>query len=234
VLDEETYPLKAIGIMAILFMFIMMLYNHYRLNKIKTDGVETDGAKINEEQRDKHKIAYHTLHFLALTDMELICLLPWRDIEDANGFPLDTVKTARIAAGIEDGVQLLMQIVYLICKSKMDWATLPSMCLTIGSQAFRCFVSAEQVDVSKSTSSATSTIRQTVFEKVENSENLQDAAFEVAGGEKERRGIELPTRRDSSSIRKGKLVEALRTEGLHQHADMLWDMGLYEPHQLVR
>lgn len=139
----------------------MMLHNHYRLHKLKAEGV----LKINEEQQGKHKIVYHVLHFLALTDMELICL------EDANGFPFGAVKPARFAAGVEDGVQLSMQVVYLICKSGMDWATVPSMCLTIGSWAFRFLVTAEQ--------------------------NLQAAVFRNAAETKNKRAVEMVTSREA-------------------------------------
>lgn len=154
-------------------MFVMMLYNHYRLHKLKAEGV----VMINKEQQGKHKIVYHVLHFLALTDMELICLMPWQEIEDANGFPFGAVKPARFAAGVEDGVQLSMQVVYLICKSGMDWATVPSMCLTIGSWAFRFFVTAEQATVSVS-SGSTSSIKTVIGNAPhDNAEDLQGAAY---------------------------------------------------------
>jgi len=210
-------------------MFVMMLYNHYRLHKLKAEGV----VKINEEQQGKHKIVYHMLDFLALTDMELICLMPWQEIEDANGFPFGAVKPARFAAGVEDGAQLSMQVIYLICKSGMDWATVPSMCLTIGSWAFRFFVTAEQTTVSAS-SGSTSSIKTVISNALhDNAEDLQGAAFGEEAETKNDRGVELSTRRASSDHRKTRLVEALRAQGLHRYADVLWELGVNEPGTLA-
>ena len=207
-------------------MFVMMLHNHYSLHKLKAEGV----VKINKEQQGKHKIVYHVLHFLALTDMELICLMPWQEIEDANGFPFGAVKPARFAAGVEDGVQLLMQVVYLICKSGMDWATVPSMCLTIGSWAFRFFVTAEQTTISASSGSTTS-IKWTTGNALH--DRTVKAAFRKTAETKNGRGVELPPQRDSSDLRKTRLTEALRAQGLRRYADVLWDLGVNEPRTLA-
>ena len=88
---------------------------------------------LDEEILNRNANAYCIFWFLMLTDMELVALLPWKPAGgNANGFPPEVQRKGRFNAHVEDGIQFLLQILYLWLRGEMDWATLPSMILSAG------------------------------------------------------------------------------------------------------
>ena len=99
---------------------------------------------LDEDYLKRHPVAYLIFQYLMLTDMELVALLPWKPASgNANGFPPEAQKKGRFNTHVEDGVQFLLQILYLTLLGEMDWATLPSMVLSAGE-----FVMTEIIQVS--------------------------------------------------------------------------------------
>lgn len=94
---------------------------------------------------------------LILTDMELVALLPWKTSADlaANGFPIEAAKRGRFNSHVEDGVQVTIQIVYLVLLGQMDWETLPSMVLSAAAFIFRVFVNHDQSKMQDQTNRGT-------------------------------------------------------------------------------
>ena len=132
------------GWLAALFLGVMMFYNKICVRKM--EGELWWRNSINQDYLDDHPIAFAIFRFFILTDMELVALLPWKPSSDisANGFPVGATKQGRLNAHIEDGIQVSIQIVYLLLLGEMNWATLPSMVLSAGTFMFRIFVAADQ------------------------------------------------------------------------------------------
>ena len=82
---------------------------------------------INEDELKNHPIMHNLFKYLMPCSMELIALLPWRpsNAVEVNGNYLKAVNKGRVSAFVEDIVQFVLQITYLVMLGKMDWATLP-------------------------------------------------------------------------------------------------------------
>lgn len=83
-------------------------------------------------------------------------------------------------------------------------------------------MTAEQTTISASSGSTSYSSIKTIIGNAlhDNAEDLQGVAFrKVAETANSRRG-ELPPQQDSSDLRKTRLAEALRAQGLHRYADV--------------
>lgn len=102
--------------------------------------------EINGNYLDSHPAASSVFRCLMLTDMELVALLPWKPSGEvaANGFPLEAAEQGRRNAHVTNGVQFMIQVAYLLLLGDMDWATLPSMVLSVAGFMFRVFVWKDQ------------------------------------------------------------------------------------------
>ena len=132
------------GYAAALFLGCMMLYNNICIRKMEGERWWRQG--LDQAYLDNHPIAYKVFRLFILTDMELVALLPWKPSGNtsANGFPLDAAKQGRFNSHVEDGVQVSIQVVYLLLLGEMDWATLPSMLLSAFAFIFRVYVAIDQ------------------------------------------------------------------------------------------
>mmetsp|Transcript_44739 Transcript_44739/g.121948 ORF Transcript_44739/g.121948 Transcript_44739/m.121948 type:complete len:480 (+) Transcript_44739:803-2242(+) len=141
--DQEPGITALPGYAAALFLLCMMLYNSLCIREMQ--GEDWWKNTLDEDYLKRHPVAYLIFQYLMLTDMELVALLPWKPASgNANGFPPEAQEKGRFNTHVEDGVQFLLQIMYLMLLGEMDWATLPSMVLSAAAFIFRMYVSTDQ------------------------------------------------------------------------------------------
>ena len=98
--------------------FGIMIYNARAMQSIlHKDGTDSreDWGALNENMMREHRSLYAVLTFLAYTDMEVLCLMPWRKdcSRGADGFPdRAAVIIAHRSGYIEDFTQLMVQIAH--------------------------------------------------------------------------------------------------------------------------
>jgi hypothetical protein len=96
----------------------------------------------------KHTLLYFILAILSLTDLELLCFLPWkykfRSLVNADGFPdKQTVLITSLTVILENIPQIAIQSVYLYSIEASDYVTIFSVVissLSSISKLFRIFI----------------------------------------------------------------------------------------------